>query len=277
MDGVIMKVISWNCNRTFREDIKCINEKASELYVDADIYVICECENPDKTHSDYKEYKKIIEDLFGDNYFWVGNLHYMGLGIFAKDDVDLKEIETNGNFEFFKAFRVNDSFNLLAIWVQNENEEKGLNPYVEMIHDFYDANLELFDENLIICGDLNSNVELNPGHKTKDSNGNAKNHTNLDNKLNNKGLFSVYHELTNEKNGEETQQTFFQARHINDCHHFDYVYANKKIIEKTTLTKNRKKLNKELPNEFEILDHWKWFSLSDHLPLVFEFDENQFK
>lgn len=271
-----MKIMSWNCEEKFREDIKHIVEKGSKTYVDADIYVIPECENPDEQHPNYKEYKKLIEELFGDNYFWVGNIHHKGLGIFAKENINLEEIETNGNFEFFKAFRVNDSFNLLTIWVQKENEEKGLNPYVEMIHDFYDANLELFDENLIICGDLNSSVKFNYKHKAKDSNGNAKDHTNLDNKLNNKGLFSLYHELTNENNGEETQQTFFQARHLNNSFHLDYVYANRKLIEKTILIENGKTVYEDLPNKFQILDHWKWISLSDHLPLVFEFDETQY-
>lgn len=180
-----MKIVSWNCNGKFREKITSII-KDPDTYLDGDIYVICECENPDEPNPKYKEYKNIIEDLFGDNYYWIGNLHYKGLGIFTKNNVDLKEIETSGNFEFFKAFRVNDSFNLLTIWVQNKDKEKGFNPYVEMIHDFFDANSELFDENLIVCGDFNSSTIFNHKHKSKDDEGNAKNHTNLNIKLNNK-------------------------------------------------------------------------------------------
>ena len=267
-----MKIMSWNCNGTFREKIKTITDEDEKIYVDADIYVIGECENPDEPLPKYNEYKKLAEDLFGANYYWIGNHHYKGLGVFAKDNVDLKEIETNGEFEFFKAFSVNDSFNLLAIWVQDKDKEKGLSPYVEMIHDFYDANSELFDENLIVCGDFNSSADFDWEHKAKDNDGNAKNHTNLDKKLNEKGLFSVYHELSNEENGKETKQTFYQTRHLNHNFYLDYFYANKELIENTQLIENQKPVSKDLSNKFEILDYWQWISLSDHLPIIFDFN-----
>lgn len=67
-----MKIVSWNCNKIFREKYKDIAEE------NADIYVICECENPVKhEETDYLEFA-------GTNYFWTGYLHYMGLRIFAK-------------------------------------------------------------------------------------------------------------------------------------------------------------------------------------------------
>lgn len=62
----------------------------------------------------------------------------------------------------------------------------------------------------------------------------------------------------------------FFVRFLNN-YHLDYVYANKEIIEKTTLTNNGNKVNKDLPNEFEILNHWNWISLSDYLPITFKF------
>ena len=72
----------------------------------------------------------------------------------------------------------------------DEDKENGLNKYVEMIHDYFDANNNLFDENLVMCGDFNSNAIWNNQHKTKDSEGNAKDQTNLNKKLNKKGLLS---------------------------------------------------------------------------------------
>ena len=267
-----MKLVSWNCNGIFREKIKSITENDQDTYVDSDIYVICECENPDEPMAKYEEYKELVDNLFEDNYYWIGNLHYKGLGVFAKENVKLEKLETNGEFEYFMAFRVNDSFNLLCIWVQDKDEEKRLNPYVEMIHDFYDANMDLFDENLVICGDFNSSVVFDKNHKVKDAEGNAKDHANLNIKLNNNGLFSVYHELSKEENGKEKQKTFFQTRHLNYPFHLDYVYTNKDIIEKTILVEKGKTVNDDSSNKFEILDHWKWISLSDHLPIVFIFD-----
>ena len=88
-----MKIVSWNCNGSFRETIKSILDKDAKTYLDADIYVICECENPREPLPKYKEYKKIVEELVGDNYFWIGDYHYKGLGIFAKENIKLEKIE----------------------------------------------------------------------------------------------------------------------------------------------------------------------------------------
>lgn len=250
-----MKIVSWNCNGNFRETIKSILDEDSKTYLEADIYVICECENPREPLPKYKEYKKIVEDLVGDNYFWTGDLHYKGLGISAKDNIKLELIEgLNEKFKNFIALRVNDNFNLLGVWAMGADKEKGLNEYVEMIHDYFDANSELFDENLIMCGDFNSNVIWNNLHKAKDYDGNAKDQTNLNIKLNNKGLFSVYHELTGEKQGKETKPTFYQSRHLDKPYHIDYVYAAKESVI-----------------ALQIGGADKWLELSDHMPLTFEF------
>ncbi|MBO6111402.1 MAG: hypothetical protein J6P12_11220, partial [Methanobrevibacter sp.] len=153
-----MKIISWNCNGKFREKFKEIIEE------DADIYVICECENPAESKSE--EYKEFA----GNNYAWVGDIHYKGLGIFAKEEIKLeKRLGINENFKNFILLNVNDSFNLLGVWA--------MPPYVEMIHDYFDANEKIFDEDLIMCGDFNSNVIWNNEHKTTDDNGNAKDQT----------------------------------------------------------------------------------------------------
>ena len=240
-----MKIVSWNCAGAFREKYTSIIEE------DADIYVIPECENP--AEAKLKEYKEFA----GDNYFWTGDLHYKGLGIFAKENIKIERIpDLNEDYKNFIALRVNDSFNLLGVWAMDKDKEKGLPPYVQMIHGYFDANADLFDENLIMCGDFNSNAIWNDQHKAKDSEGNAKNQTNLNNKLNNKGLFSAYHELTGEKQGEETQATFYQSRHLDKPYHIDYVYTCKdRVIA------------------FQIGDADKWIELSDHMPITFEIKE----
>lgn len=222
-----IKIVSWNCNGKFREKFNEIIEE------DADIYVIQECEDPSQsTEEEYREFA-------GENYFWTGHLHYKGLGIFAKEDVKLEKIEINGEFEHFIALRVNDSFNLLGVWAMPK--------YVEMIHDFFDANEDLFDENLVMCGDFNSSEVFNYHHPK------AKNHTELNKKLEGKGLVSVYHDTTGDEQGNENEMTFYQARHLNNQFHLDFVYAAENVVK-----------------EFEILDHYRWVTVSDHLPLVFK-------
>lgn len=232
-----MKIISWNCNGKFREKFKDIIEE------DADIYVIQECEDPLKAKSD--EYKEFA----GDNYFWTGGGKDKGLGIFAKDDVVLEKIPdvNEDDFSNFIALKVNDSFNLLGVWA--------MPPYVEMIHDFFDVNRSLFDESLIMCGDFNSNSIWDKEHRTKDNEGNPKDQTNLNRKLEACNLISVYHNLNDEKQGKESGKTFYLYRHLDKPYHIDYVYAGEGTI-----------------NDLEILDAEEWIKLSDHIPLVFEFD-----
>ena len=233
-----MKIVSWNCASKFRE------KHTSIIGEDADIYVICECEDP--ARAKVKEYVEFA----GNNYFWTGDLHYKGLGIFAKDNVKLEKLEEfcDTPFKNFIALRVNDSFNLLGVWAMPK--------YVEMIHDYFDTNSDLFNEDLIMCGDFNSNAIWNNQHKTKDSEGNAKDQTNLNKKLNKKGLFSAYHDLTSEKQGKETQYTFYQYRHLDEPYHIDYVYTTKdRVIG------------------FKFGDVDKWIELSDHVPITFEIKE----
>ena len=247
-----MKIVSWNCNGAFREKY----EHIFGLKEQPDIYVIQECENPDEPMDKYKEYKEAM----GDNFYWTGNIHYKGLGIFAKDEnITLEKIETKGNFEHFLLLRVNDSFNLLGVWAMDKDKEKGLNPYVEMIHDFLEENEDVFDENLVMCGDLNSNVVFNDHHKKKDAFGDPKNHTYLNMKLNCRHLFSAYHYLTGEEQGKETKATFFQARHLNNHYHLDHVYSKKGVVK-----------------DLKILDKKEWITLSDHLPVLFEINESKF-
>lgn len=232
-----MKIISWNCNGKFREKFKdIINE-------DADIYVIQECEDPARAKSD--EYKEFA----GDSYFWTGEGKDKGLGIFAKEEVNLEKISdlNEEDFSNFIALKVNDSFNLLGVWA--------MPPYVEMIHDFFDENTSLFNEKLVMCGDFNSNTIWDKEHRKKDREGNAKDQTNMNRKLESRNLKSVYHNLNNEEQGKESQKTFYLYRHLDKPYHIDYVYAGEGIV-----------------NNLEILDADEWINLSDHIPLVFKLD-----
>lgn len=104
-------------------------------------------------------------------------------------------------------------------------------PYVEMIHDFFDDNHSLFDERLIMCGDFNSNSIWDKEHKTKDKDGNAKDQTNLNRKLESCNLISVYHKLNDEKQGKESQNTFYLYRHLDKPYHIDYVYACDGVVK----------------------------------------------
>ena len=50
--------------------------------------------------------------------------------------------------------------------------------------------------------------------------------------------------------------TFYQARHLNNPYHLGFIYAGENVV-----------------NEFEILDSYKWITLSIYLPIVFKIND----
>ena len=69
--SVIMKLVTWNCNGALRNKLSAATE------LDADILVIQECEDPDRSSSE--EYK-----AWAVNYLWRGENKNRGIGVFAK-------------------------------------------------------------------------------------------------------------------------------------------------------------------------------------------------
>ena len=267
-----MRIVSWNCHQGLWRKYEDIEE------FEADIYVIGECANPAKSKN--KKYKE-----FAKNYIWIGEYKNMGLGIFAKEDIQLDLIADvknelaedylcwgNGNdvhvgklaeedrkfeeikkmgllmeFRHFIPVTVDGTFNLLAVWAMPE--------YVEMIHDFYNANKGLFDKNLIICGDLNSSILFDERGEHK-----GKNFGMLIDKLDGHGLVPVYHYINEDEiPGHESKPTHYWQYNLNQPFHLDHVFANPDIVD-----------------DLDIIENEKWLKLSDHLPLVFDFDESKF-
>ena len=74
-----IKILTWNCNGTFRKKFESL------LKFDADIYVIQECENPKLT-------KDIAYQDFSINHLWKGDTKNKGVGIFAKSKFVLEKL-----------------------------------------------------------------------------------------------------------------------------------------------------------------------------------------
>nr|WP_197031849.1 hypothetical protein [Methanobrevibacter sp. YE315] len=206
----------------------------------ADIYVIQECGNP--LESKNEEYKE-----FASNHFWVGVDKSKGLGIFARDNVDMElvDLEDNG-LRYFIPVRVNNSFNLLGIWT-NPNKKNKTPEYPKEITRYYELHKDsgFFNEDMIICGDFNCDARLKHVH--------ARNVFEMKEKLGEMGLVDTYHYLSNEEQGEESQATFYMYRHLDKPFHLDHVYAAPDRIK-----------------ELEIGEEEKWLQFSDHLPMIFE-------
>lgn len=221
-----MRIVSWNCNGKFREKFKEIQK------LNADIYVIQECENPEATNdSDYKSFTK--------NYIWTGQNKSKGLGVFAKKSISIRNNNWNTYcLKNFLSVKINDAFDLIAVWA--------CKPYIEEYYIYQNINLEKYKQNTIVIGDFNSN-------KIWDKNYGERSHSKVVEELKNIGLISAYHYIYNESQGEETTKTFYLYRHQNKGFHIDHCFINKSNIKTYQIDKNET-----------------WLSYSDHLPLILE-------
>lgn len=225
-----MKIVSWNCNGSFRTKFKEIEK------LNADIYVIQECENPKLTKS--KEYKK-----FASNYFYVPHTKHKGLGIFAKNNIKIKNNNWKSyGLECYESLKINDKFDLIGVWACDN--------YIEDYFIYQEIYKDNFNENTIIIGDFNSNSLWDEKH-------NKRNHSDVVSNLNKIELESVYHCIFNENQGEETIATFYMHKNINKPYHIDYCFCNIELV-----------------NNFKILDI-EWLKYSDHIPIVIEINDNK--
>lgn len=221
-----MKILSWNCNCKFREKFKEI------IKYNADVYVIQECEDPKKCSN--KEYLE-----FAKNFFWCGNDKNKGLGIFAKDKIEMKKNDWKSYcLQNFLSVNLNNKYNLLGVWA--------CKPYIEEYYIYQNINIDNFNENTIIIGDFNSNKIWDKYNKNR-------NHSIVVNELKNKGLESIYHYYFNETQGNESKNTFYLYRHLDKGYHIDHCFANKEIVKK-----------------YQILFEEKWLKYSDHIPIMLE-------
>lgn len=221
-----MKIVSWNCNGKFREKYKVIQE------LNADIYIIQECENPNTiTDDDFNS--------FAINYIWNGENKNKGLGIFAKKEIILNDNKWDTNsLRNFISVNVNNKFDLIGVWA--------CNPYIQEYYNYQNINFNKYNSNTIIMGDFNSN-------KIWDKKNSPKNHSNVVRKLASKELISAYHSTYNEEQGEECQNTFYHYRNLEKGYHIDHCFINKKRIKK-----------------YEVLSAEKWLQFSDHIPILLE-------
>ncbi len=225
-----MKIVSWNACCKFREKYKDIEA------LDADIYVIQECENP-ATCKD-KSYCEFVK-----NGFWKGKYNYKGVMIFTtKENVKLEILDWGRDDKrYFIPVRVNDSFTIVASWA--------CDPYCEELQDWVDVTINYLNEETIIIGDLNSNISLDPPHIKKAN----KSFGQVLDILKPKGIFDIWTHLKKEEGGKESVPTFYLYRHLDKPLHLDHCLASPKIVQSMT-----------------IHARWQWLALSDHLPIEVE-------
>lgn len=231
-----MKIVTWNCNGAFRNKIEPI------LQFDADIYIIQECEHTEQA-------KKIYRQYFS-NFVWKGNNKNKGIGIFTKDALSLEVLDWQDNkLELFLHIQVNQSFTLLAVWAKHANSPTFA--YIGQIWKYLQLHqLKMQNIPLIIGGDFNSNSQWDVWDRWW-------NHSDVIRIFNDLKIKSLYHHISNEKQGQESQATFFLQRNLAKAYHIDYMFASEQFwkIDQASM---------------QVGDQTPWLSLSDHLPLYFD-------
>lgn len=228
-----MKILTWNCNGAFRRKIDLLKE------FEADLLIIQECENPE-TSKDNK-YKR-----WASNYIWTGENQNKGLAIFADTKVTLTKHDWNlDGLKYFISCRVNESFNLVAVWCHGDTSDF---QYIGQFWKYLQLNKLKF-ENCILTGDFNSNAIWDKPLRTW-------NHSDVVKELRELKIESFYHLAKKEEQGKETTPTLYLQRNLNKPYHIDYIFGSE------TISCRLKYVTVGQPE--------KWLEISDRMPVFGE-------
>jgi exonuclease III len=244
-----MKIVTWNCNGAIRKKLDYINE------LDADLYVIQECENPETSTKTLQKWAT--------SYLWSGGNKNKGIGVFAMNDLKLEKLNWQRKFKLpgapsdsvsatwntadlkeFLPFRVNNQFNAVAAWTKQS--PGGTFGYAGQLWKYLQSHgKDIKVGECMLLGDLNSNIRWDRPDRWWNHSDNVK-------ILDSLGLKSIYHEHSGLKQGSETEPTFYMYRHKDKSYHIDYVFASESLCKRCRMI-------------YHDPDHWLQFS--DHIPL----------
>lgn len=226
-----MRVVSWNCAGAFRK-------KSEPLFsLEADVYCIQECENPEKHAHAFEEL------LDGRNIIWKGTdpKGDKGVAVISRADIPISRLDWGGDElrDFLSVSIVGTDIAVVDVWA--------CQPYIEQFLAWLDICEAHVNEDTALLGDFNSNKVWDVKHGVSC-------HTDAVGRLSRLGLESAYHLFSGEEQGEESQPTFFLYRHADRPYHLDYAFASPSLM-----------------TGFHIA-YGDWLELSDHLPIVLELE-----
>ncbi|GAB3479278.1 endonuclease/exonuclease/phosphatase family protein [Marinomonas epiphytica] len=251
-----LNIITWNCNGGFRNKLDPINK------LEADILVIQECEDPARSTEAYKAWA-------GSQYLWKGESKNKGIGVFARNENTIQELDWQGSFtiqgltsksptltwhsnhlRLFMPVLINNEHTLLSVWTKGGRDD--VFGYMGQFWKYLQIHRkELSNRKTIIAGDFNSNVKWDKPDRWW-------NHSDVIKELADLKVMSLYHKIYNEEQGRETQPTFYLHRNESKPYHIDYIFVSEDLLSRSKL---------EFPNE-------EWLKFSDHRPMCMRLAAN---
>ncbi len=228
-----LKIVTWNCNGKFREKYKEIAQ------LNADIYIIQECENPALTNND--KYK-----TWAHNHIWVGANKNKGLGVFLREDLKMKPLEwDSAGLKYFIRFCIDKEIVIIAAWCHHADSPTF--GYIGQLWKYLQLHKDKIKKG-IIAGDLNSNAIWDKWDRWW-------NHSDVVRELADGGICSIYHHQTNTEHGKEDIPTFFLQKNAQKPYHIDYIFASEILIP-------------DRSSNMEIGKREDWIKWSDHMPIT---------
>jgi exodeoxyribonuclease III len=233
-----VKLVTWNCQGAFRKKYSRIARSTPDLAV------IQECE-----HLDRLARKPLSPPPT--NQLWFGESLARGLGIFSWTGLELTVAEGyDPSIHYCVPVRVSgaESFNLLAVWAMQHPDQRlsyiaQVNLAIIAYQDF------ICETNTILMGDFNSNPQHDPLATLGSHDWVIRSLADLD-------IVSAYHSFYQEKQGRESQATFFMNRKLEQAHHLDYIFIPRRWLKRV--------------QKARIGDPAKWLAHSDHCPVFVE-------
>lgn len=211
-----------------------------------DILVIQECENFEQY-----DFKFEVEPR---SKIWVGDKKSKGLGVLSFSDCTVEIIEITPVGRYVIPVRVNSKggeVTLFAVWAMDD-KSKPRNRYIGQVWLALQEFEPLLNERTVLIGDFNSNAIWDFPKRQR-----VANHSEVVDFLQVRKIHSVYHFLEKQQHGGEETNTFFLYRKPDRGYHIDYCFASENLIQRIS--------------SFEIGKMEEWIGVSDHLPIVFEF------
>ena len=209
-----------------------------------DLLVLQECENAEKL-------KKYLATVDYNELIWYGKNPHKGVAIISFNKVNIKMSRNhNTDFEFIVPLEMkvnNSKIKLFNIWAMPH--KKRAKSYVGQIWGAINYYKNDLNKESILIGDFNSNAIWDKERRIG-------NHTDVESFLNDKNIYSIYHQKKRLKHGNEKHPTLYLLKKLDRPYHMDYCFASKSLYS----AKTRIKVGK----------YEDWIKLSDHMPIIID-------